>query len=357
METMVLLDRKLIRLTEAMALLKLSKSQTCRLLSRFRGQGAMAVRSAKRGLRNRASPLPCKNRVLDLITQQYQDYGPTLLAEVLEENHSIRLSRETIRKWMITGGIWTTSRAERKRLHQPRKRLNSYGALVQVDGSDHNWFEKRGPQCTLMVYIDDATGALQELMFCEREDAQAYAISTSRYLKTHGRPLRFQTDRHSSIYAGNSESTYSRALRKLGIVHSIAYSPQSKGRVERANRTLQDRLTKALRRRCISSIKDANAFLPIFIESFNRRFARRAAQAGDLHRRLAKRDDLDRLFAKTCNRRLSKQLTFSLHGIQYVVEPEQDIVGMAGNRIILEQRLNGEIVAYANDRRLNFTKA
>ncbi len=166
LETMALLSRKLIRHSEAMALLKLSKSQTCRLLSRFRSDGAVAVRSGKRGLRNRASPLPLKIHVFGLITQQYRDYGPTLLSEVLAEGHGIQLSRETIRKWMIAGGIWTTNRAERKRLHQPRKRLSSYGALVQVDRSDHEWLEQRGPRCTLMVYIDDATGALQELMFC-----------------------------------------------------------------------------------------------------------------------------------------------------------------------------------------------
>lgn len=153
LETMVLLDRKLIRLTEAMALLKLSKSQICRLLSRFRCEGAAAARSAKRGLKNRASPLPFRHRVLDLITRQYRDYGPTLLSEVLAEGHDIHISRETIRKWMIAGGMWTANRAERKRLHQPRQRLHSYGALIQVDGSDHDWFEQRAPRCTLMVYV------------------------------------------------------------------------------------------------------------------------------------------------------------------------------------------------------------
>src|SRR4029077_3312987 len=174
---------------------------------------------------------------------------PTLAAEKLAELHDIHLARETVRQWMITAGLWKDRRARLKAVHQPRYRRDCLGELIQIDGSEHWWFEGRGPRCTLLVYIDDATSRLMHLQFVESESTFDYFAATRTYLERYGKPVAFYSDKHGvfrvnrkDAIGGDGMTQFGRALHALNIDIICANSSQAKGRVERANGTLQDRL-------------------------------------------------------------------------------------------------------------------
>jgi hypothetical protein len=169
------LDQKRLTTEAAAQLLGLERRQVFRLLKAYRTEGATAVISKRRGGRsNRRKPDALRRVVLAVIREWYWDFGPTLAAEKLREVHGITLGRETLRLWMIEAGLWVDRKQRRKRVHQPRSRRECVGELVQVDGCEHWWFEDRGRQCTLLVFIDDATGRLMHLQFVESESTFAY---------------------------------------------------------------------------------------------------------------------------------------------------------------------------------------
>jgi len=218
-----------------------------RLLDRFIEDGAASLRHKSRGHRsNNHLPDGIRDYALTLIRERYLDFGPTLAAEKLAEYHGLKVSRGTLRKWMQETGIWL-SRKQRRTFHQPRLRREAYGELIQIDGSDHRWFEDRGPPCTLLVFIDDATSTLMQLLFVRSESAFTYFEALELYLDTHGRPIAFYSDKHSVFRVAKTEAKggqgmtqFGRALSELNIEILCANSSQAKGRVERANRTLQE---------------------------------------------------------------------------------------------------------------------
>nr|WP_111302133.1 ISNCY family transposase [Paracoccus saliphilus] len=280
-----------LRTATAAQVLGLSQRQVQRLIREVQADGAMTVRHKLRGRpsNNRTSDLK-RDYVLSLIRQDYPDFGPTLVAETLAERHGIRVSSETLRKWIIADGIWQ-SRVQRRRVHQPRLRREALGELIQIDGSEHRWFEDRGPACTLLVFIDDATGALMHLRFVRSESTESYFAALTDYLHEHGLPVAFYSDKHSvfrvnmaEARSGHGMTQFGRALSELNVEILCANSSQAKGRVERANRTLQDRLVKELRLAGISDMTAGNAFLPGFIAQHNLRFAHPPARPENLHR-------------------------------------------------------------------------
>jgi hypothetical protein len=356
-ETLSMMREGRITPAEAQLLLNVSRSQLYKIRASFIREGKSGIASGARGKPSNRSYCPeMRKTVLQLIAENYHDYGPTLLAEVLGDFHGISLSAETIRQWMLADGLWIKNRAARKRLHQPRKRLAHYGELVQMDGSEHDWFEDRGPRCTLMVMIDDATGRLQHIHFCPRENRDAYFRATHAYISAHGRPARIQTDRHSSVWSDDGPSEFTNALQeRLTIIHSFAYTPQSKGRVERANRTLQDRLVKALRREGISTIEQANAFAPNFLVSHNERFAREPLQAGDSHRHVD-RHKLESAFSERHIRQVSKQLTFSFGAHEYVIKGAWHDREKIGAKVTIEIWLDGTMFVLGREGPLTFRR-
>lgn len=282
-----------LRTATAAQVLDLSQRQVQRLIQEIRADGAMAVRHKLRGRpsNNRISDLK-RDYVLSLVRSDYPDFGPTLAAEMLAERHTILVSSETLRKWMIADGIWQ-SRTQRRRVHQPRLRREALGELIQIDGSEHRWFEVGGPACTLLVFIDDATGALMHLRFVPSESTESYFAALSDYLHDHGLPVAFYSDKHSvfrvnkaEARSGHGMTQFGRALSELNIEILCADSSQAKGRVERANWTLQDRLVKELRLAGISDMAAGNTFLPGFIGRHNLRFAHPPARPDNLHRPL-----------------------------------------------------------------------
>ena len=228
-----------LRSATAASLLGRSQRQVQRLLGKIRDEGAMAVRHKLRGRpsNNRVSALKC-DYILSLIRSDYPDFGPTLAAERLAERHGIRISSESLRQWMMVAGLWH-SRAQRHRVHQPRLRRQAFGELIQIDGSDHRWFEDRGPACTLLVFIDDATGKLMQMRFVPSETTEAYFAALEGYLAEHGRPVAFYSDKHSifrinrpEVRNGQAMTQFGRALAELNIEILCANSSQATDEIE-----------------------------------------------------------------------------------------------------------------------------
>jgi hypothetical protein len=251
------------RLTQRRAAeqLGLSVRQVRRLCRALGQQGAAGLVSRKRGWpSNRRLPAAVRDEALALVRERYADFGPTLAGEKLGAQHGVAVSTETLRQWMIAADLWIPRSQRPRRAHQPRPRRSCLGELVQIDGCEHAWFEDRGPTCTLLVYVDDATSRLQELRFAASESAFDYFASTRAYLGRHGKPVAFYSDKASIFRVVASEARrtagitqFSRALSELNIDILCANTPQAKGRVERAHLTLQDRLVKELRLRGIST--------------------------------------------------------------------------------------------------------
>ena len=206
-------------------------------------------------------------------------------------------------------------------------------------GGVHIWFEDRGPQCTLLVYIDDATSELMQLKMVESESTFAYMETTREYIEAHGKPVAFYSDKHSvfrnakASALGDGMTHFGRALEALNIEIICAHSPQAKGRVERANGTLQDRLVKAMRLEGIATIAEANAFLPLYMARHNQRFAKAPYDLRDLHRPLAPHDDLKAEMVWREQRTVTSALTLHYNKALFILEPSEISRPLVGKRV------------------------
>ena len=329
LEIMQRLKEKRLTQKEAAGMLGISTRQVKRLWRAYRKRGAPGLVSKRRGKpSNNRLDAGVAQQALDLIKEKYEDFGPTLAHEKLTEEHQLQLSRESVRRIMIEEGVWKPKRAKQPSAHQMRERRACFGELVQIDGSDHDWFEGRGAKCTLLVYIDDASGQIGELWFVPDETFFAYFEASRHYFERYGKPAAFYSDKHG-IFRVNQEQTvglgsgltqFGRAMQELDIQILCANTPQAKGRVERANQTLQDRLVKELRLRGISDLANANAFLPEFREDFNQRFAVQPRSTHDAHRPLLKTENLDIIFTDQKTGTLSKNLTVQHNKVIYQIQ-------------------------------------
>jgi len=225
------------------------------------------------------------------------------------------------------------------------------GDLVQVDGCEHWWFEDRGKQCSLLVFIDDATSRLMQLRFVRTESTFSYFAALRAYLEAHGKPVAFYTDKHvvfrvnrRDARKGDGMTQFGRALHALNIDLICANSSQAKGRVERAHKTLQDRLVKELRLAGVNDIDSANAFLPGFIALHNARFAKTPASDKDLHRVLTARDDLDEAFTWREARTVTQALTLHYDRKVYVLEQTPAALAAARKMAEVVEYPDGRIV-------------
>ena len=313
---------------EAGKRLGLTSRQIRRLLKRVEDNGHQGVKR-KKALSNRSFSKDFKTLVMAEVKTNYADFGPTFAAEKLLERNGLSINRETLRQWMVEEGLWKRRSHKPARIHQSRERRPRFGELIQIDGSHHDWFEGRAPKCCLLVFIDDATSKVLTLRFEESETTLGYLRCLKEHLTTYGRPLAYYSDKHSIFKTTRkdcvdgrlADTQVHRALRELQIELVCAHSSQAKGRVERANQTLQDRLIKEMRLRQISSIEEANAYLPKFIEEHNKRFSVQAQSPKDAHRPLYHSvDALKRILSVQITRKLSKNQQFSHNCILYQIE-------------------------------------
>jgi transposase len=343
--------RKALTQRRAASLLTLSVRQVKRLLSAYRREGAASLASKRRGRpSNHRLPEEVITSARELLRERYHDFGPTFAREKLAEAHSLSLGVETVRQLMIAEGLWRPRRARKVVIHQLRERRASYGELVQLDGSPHDWFEGRAERCTLLNFVDDATSRLMHLRFVECESTFNYFAAVRAYILEHGKPRAFYSDKLGVFRvnmpnpaSGTGLTQFGRAMAELDIKLLCAHSPQAKGRVERANQTLQDRLVKELRLRAISSAAEAQAYLPKFIADYNRRFAVTPRSAQDAHRPLQASEDLRRILSWREERVLSKNLTLSYDGCVYQVETTRAAYTMRGARVEVRETSAGEV--------------
>ncbi len=336
---------------EAAGLLHLSVRQVKRLLRAYRQRGARALQSKRRGQRsNNRLPEELVSQVSQLLRSRYYDFGPTLAQEKLTEEHGLRLSRESVRHLMISSGLWRPRRARRAVIHGLRERRARYGELVQIDGSPHDWFEGRAPRATLLVFVNDATSRLMHLSFVECETTFNYFAAVRAYIQQYGKPRALYSDKFGvfrvnipNALTGTGLTQFGRAMKELSIELICAHSPQAKGRVERANQTLQDRLVKELRLRSIGSSEEAKAYLPEFITDYNSRFALSPRSREDAHRPLSPKEDLDRILSLVERRTLSKNLTVSYNNRVYQISTKRPLYTMRGAAVEVRETSTGEI--------------
>lgn len=263
---------------------------------------------------------------------------------------------------MVEEGLWRERRRKIARIYQRRQRRPCYGELIQIDGSPHDWFEERGPRCTLIVFIDDVTSALMALKFAPAETTRAYMETLRDYLGNHGLPLALYSDRHSIFRVNNPEregelTQFTRAVKTLGIEPIHANTPQAKGRVERANQTLQDRLVKELRLRGISDIETANAWLPKFVKAYNKRFATEPRITGNAHREiLHSSEELGYIFSYQARRVLSKNLTFQYKTSAFQIRSEGQGYRLRYAIVTVCEDFNGNISVLYEGKALGWEK-
>lgn len=321
-------DKKTLTLKRASEDLGLSLRQTKRIRKRYRQHQEKGLISRRRGKpSNRKIPEDIRLKVLSLMGDVYRGFGPTFASEKLKERDGIMVSAETVRKWLIGADMWIPKRRRSKRVFQRRARRSRFGELLQGDGSPHDWFEGRGARCVLLQFVDDATSKITAAKFVPVESTDGYKDLLKQQLEKHGRPLALYVDKHATfrvnreeIKKGTAITHFGRILKDLDIELICAHSPQAKGRVENKNGVLQDRLIKEMRLQGISSIEEANAFLPQFVENLNAKFGVAPANSENAHRVLRGQDDLKRIFARRDTRKLSKDLTFQHQGTLYLIQ-------------------------------------
>lgn len=361
------LMKKEIKQKHASQILCLSVRQVRRLVKRYKGLGVNGIPHQLRGrVGNRKIEEAKLSQITDIIRTKYFDFGPTLAHEKLSKHHGIRISRETLRKAMITSHLWHSKQRTYVELHQMRERRNCEGELVQLDGSPHDWFEGRSPKCTLLVFIDDATGKLKHLKFVVSESTGSYFMATKEYLLFHGKPLAFYLDKHgvfrvnttksgtARVEDSNGLTQFGRAMKELSIELIFAGTPQAKGRVERVNQTLQNRLIKEMRLQGVNTIEQGNQYLSEFVVEFNRKFAVVPKDKANLHRPLMSHEKLDQILSEQHTRILSRQLTLSYQNQIYQIKTDRPTYAMRYAPVIIRRDMHKITIEYKG-KQLNYT--
>ncbi len=362
-QVLELLKDKKISQKEAAKRLDITTRQVRRLSKRYRSAGMDGLISKKRGsASNRRLDDTIRTTAINLIGTHYRDFGPTLACEKLVELHDLQVSIETTRQLMLGAGYWHPKKGGTICAHPMRERRARFGELIQIDGSPHDWFEERGEYCTLLVFIDDATGRLTQLRFAPTETTLGYMRVLHDHILAHGVPVALYSDKHS-IFRINAkeadpeaETQFSRAARELGIECIHAHSPQAKGRVERANQTLQDRLVKEMRLAGINNMAEANAWLPAYIADYNRRFAVVPKDPQDAHLPYqGTAEELMRTLSVQVIKTLSKNLSCQHQGELIQVETSGTGLALRGAKVALHQHFDGTRELRWRKRKLSYT--
>jgi len=292
----------LLSVAEAAVALGLSERQVKRIRAKTKQEGLAALAHGNRGRRpHHALDSTIATKVRELVQSTYQGANDCFLSELLAEHEGITISPSSVRRILRRAGIASPRKHRPPKPHPRRRRKPQFGMLVQIDGSQHDWLESRGPRLTLLAAIDDATSQLLAAVFRPTEDFVGYCALLEQLLTRHGRPLALYTDRHSLFFSVNHDdytldqelagvprplSQFGRILTELQVEHIPARSPQAKGRVERLFGTLQGRLPILLRLAKATTLEEANAVLADFVPQFNRQFAVQPATDADLFRPL-----------------------------------------------------------------------
>jgi transposase len=360
LEVMRRLRRGQIQQVDAAQMMRLSTRQVRRIQRRVEREGDLGLVHRARGRpSNRRTPPETERRAKALLRQRYHDFGPTLAMEHLAEDDGIVLSCETVRKFMHEEHLWAQQRKPRPHRRR-RERRAAFGELVQIDTSDHDWFEGRADKCALIDMIDDATGRRLLRLF-PADTAVANFEMIRRWIEAFGRPRDLYADAAGHFRPPQqrgkrpSLSQIERALQTLSIGLIVARSPQAKGRVERAHGVDQDRLIKQMRLRGISTIAGGNRFLDeVYLPRMNGRFAVKPRHRRDAHRS-ARRFDLDAILCPHQTRRVANDHTVRIDSTLWQIEPNGR--SLAGATVTVERRLDGTMRLRHGERDLTFRRA
>ncbi len=346
---------------EAADMAGLCLRQMQRIVQRIRAEGDPGVCHRARGRKpNNRIPETVKDKAIELCRERYREFGPTLASEKLLEKNRLKVSVETLRTWLLEAGL--PYRKRKKRPHrQWRERKSCRGAMVQLDGSHHDWFEGRGPACVLMGYVDDATGEVYA-RFYDYEGTLPAMDSFKGYIRQYGIPQSVYLDRHSTYKATVHYQTiedqlldrqlmsqFEKSLKELEVTVIHAYSPQAKGRVERLFGTFQDRVIKEMRLAGIRNKDEGNAFLESYLSDYNRRFRVSPAQDTDLHRPFKNRRQLDRILSIRSVRVLRNDFTIAHNKRLYQIKDT-----IRAKKVSVEERTDGSMRILHNEHRLRY---
>jgi biotin operon repressor len=362
--------KKLITQKQAAEELGITERHVRRLLRALKRRGDKAVVHALRGLpSHRRVNVETQREAIAILAQPvYRGFGPTLASEYLAKKHKIQVSRETVRQWMMEAKLWRARKQHIEKIHAWRPRRSRCGELVQWDTSDHDWLEGRGEQILLINMIDDATSRWFARFVASDSTAENMRLLES-YVKQHGRPLAFYTDKASLFQntvktkRGENRATkdqaelpptqIGRALRELAIAWIAAHSPQAKGRVERGFSTAQDRLVKGMRVAAVRTLEQANHYLETeFLPWINATLAVAPASADDAHRPLEKQHDLAAILSQVESRRVNNDYTIQLDTKIYQIARKDVRTGLRGAVVRVEKRRDGSVAVRFGERYL-----
>lgn len=349
---------KEIKQREAAMILNISSRQIRRKLKLFRKDGPESLIHGLRGRpsNNQVDPVLVQ-RALDIVEEDYRDFGPTLASEHLCDDHQIVINPETLRLKMIEADLWKPKK--RKATHREwRERKECVGELVQSDGSNHDWFEGRLERCDLLAFIDDATSEILWAEFAP-ETTLGYLTATSHYIEQHGLPKELYVDKGKVFRVNNNNpdndklTQYGRALDELDVGLTFARSPEAKGRVERLFGTLQDRLVKEMRLKGISTIEEANKFLQEeYLPKHNQKYAVVPKSKTNLHRS-AEGYDLDSILCIKEKRTLTNDFTLRYKNQWFQLEKKQKTIISPRDTITVVTQINGALELWIREIKLN----
>lgn len=363
-EVIKMAEEKKITQREAARQIGITERHFRRLLRRYRMAGPEAIISGHRVREsNNRMEVEKEKNILGKLKEDYRGFGPTLASEKLLERDGIKVCKETVRQIMIRAGLHQPKTRKIDKVHPLRERRQRRGELVQIDGSYHAWLEDRAEKACLLLFVDDATSEILAAEFVEHESYQTYAALCMRYFRQHGLPEAFYTDRFSvfrvnrtNITTTQAQTMFERAMADLGIELICASSPQAKGRVERANQTLQDRLVKEMRLAGINDYQQANAFLSEYIPQYNQKFAVQSTSTIDGHEPLQPENNLDWIFTKKTKRKLSKDLQIEYNRVVYQIQTNRPVYALKGREVTVLENMQGQLKIVLDQSPLEFKR-
>ena len=363
-------ERRHISGKQGSQVLEISLRHFRRLLAAYRREGAAALGHGNRGRRPaHALDEKVKERVLNLAKTKYIGFNTQHLTEFLAERERINLSRSTVRRILLSGGLSSPRKRRAPKHRSRRERFAQEGMLLQIDASHHDWLEGRGAGMALIGAIDDATGKVADAFFREQEDSEGYFQLLRHILAKSGLPHALYHDGHSIFEPTDKEEAsieeqlegkkhhtqFGRLLEELGITSIRARSPQAKGRVERLWGTFQDRLVSELRLEAAQTMEEANQVLRAYLPRHNRKFAVPARETETAFRPVP--TDANSFFCFKYNRKVGLDNVIRIGPHRLQVLPANGKGSFAGTKIEVRQAFDGSLSVFYHGRKLNVTPA